>query len=67
MVYEKKRSNGNGENERKKEKKKAMERIREKKNPEERERIDKISSWYNILIQEIQLLKKLSFREAAGA
>ena len=44
-----------------------MERIREKKNPEERERIDKISSWYNILIQEIQLLKKLSFREAAGA
>ena len=36
-----------------------MERIRErkkKKNLEERERIDKISSWYNILIQEIQLL-----------
>ena len=42
----KKRSNGNGENE----------RMRGKKNPDERERIDKISSWYNILIQEIQLL-----------
>ena len=42
----KKRSNGNGENE----------RMRGKKNPNERERIDKISSWYNILIQEIQLL-----------
>ena len=36
-----------------------MERMKEweeKKNPDERERIDKISSWYNILIQEIQLL-----------
>ena len=28
----------------------------QKRNPEEREIIDKISSWYNILIQEIQLL-----------
>ena len=39
-------------------KKKATERIREKKkrNLEEREIIDKISSWDNILIQEIQLL-----------
>ena len=39
-------------------KKEAAERMREKKkrNPKEREIIDKISSWYNILIQEIQLL-----------
>ena len=28
----------------------------QKRNPKEREIIDKISSWYNILIQEIQLL-----------
>ena len=59
MVYEKKRSNGNRENERMREKKKkATERIREKKkrNIKEREIIDKISSWDNILIQEIQLL-----------
>ena len=34
----------------------AMERMREKKNLEEREIIDKISSCYNNLIQEIQLL-----------
>ena len=59
MVYEKKRSNGNRENERMREKKKkATERIREKKkrNIKEREIIYKISSWDNILIQEIQLL-----------
>ena len=31
-------------------------REKKKKNPEEREIIDKISSCYNILIQEIQLL-----------
>ena len=60
MRREKKKSNGNsnGENERKKkeEEEEAAERMREKKNLEEREIIDKISSWYNILIQEIQLL-----------
>ena len=49
--------NSNGENERKKKKKKKkQQREWEKKNLEEREIIDKISSWYNILIQEIQLL-----------
>ena len=42
------------------------------KGMEERERIDKISSQYNILIQEIQLLlakkkKFLSFRVTVGA
>ena len=38
-------------------KEEAAERMREqKRNPKEREIIDKISSWYNILIQEIQLL-----------
>ena len=31
-------------------------REKKKRNPKEREIIDKISSWYNILIQEIQLL-----------
>ena len=69
----------------KKKKEEAAERMREKKkrNPEEREIIDKISSCYNILIQEIQLLmyssssylmsycslakKKKSFRESVGA
>ena len=60
MRREKKKSNSNsnGENERKKkeEEEEAAERMREKKNLEEREIIDKISSWYNILIQEIQLL-----------
>ena len=45
----------------KKEEEEAVERMREKKkNPEEREIIDKISSWYNILIQEIQLLMSSS-------
>ena len=65
-------------------KEEAAERMREqKRNPKEREIIDKISSWYNILIQEIQLLmyssssnlmsycslakKKKSFRESARA
>ena len=42
--------------EREKKKKEAMERMREKQNPEERERIDIISRWSNILIQDIQLL-----------
>ena len=59
MVYEKKRSNGNGENEREKRRRRSSgenERKKKKRNPEEREIIDKISSWYNILIQEIQLL-----------
>ena len=41
---EKKKSSGENEREKK------------KRNPKEREIIDKISSWYNILIQEIQLL-----------
>ena len=42
-------------------KEEAAERMREqKRNPEEREIIDKISSWYNILIQEIQLLMSSS-------
>ena len=31
-------------------------RKKKKRNPEERERIDKIRSWYSILMQEIQLL-----------
>ena len=58
----KKRSNGNGENERmrggKKNKKKRSNRgnERKKRNPDEGERIDKIRNWYNILMQEIQLL-----------
>ena len=57
-VYEKKRNNGNRENERKKKKKKKQRREWEKKkrNPEEREIIDKISSCSNILMQEIRLL-----------
>ena len=66
-----------------KKKRSSGENEREKKNPKEREIIDKISSWYNILIQEIQLLmyssssnlmsycslakKKKSFRESAKA
>ena len=78
MVYEKKRSNGNGENERmrgkkRKKKEEAAERMREKKkkNPVEREIIDKISSCSNILMQEIQLLmysskKKKGFSESTG-
>ena len=42
-------------------KEEAAERMREqKRNPKEREIIDKISSWYNILIQEIQLLMSSS-------
>ena len=65
------------------EEKKKQRREWEEKNLEEREIIDKISSWYNILIQEIQLLmyssssdlmsycslakKKKSFKESAGA
>ena len=47
MRGKKKRSSG--ENEREK-----------KRNPKEREIIDKLSSWYNILIQEIQLLMYIS-------
>ena len=38
------------------EKKKQWRELEKKRNPEEREGIDKISIWYNILIQEIQLL-----------
>ena len=58
----KKKNNGNGENEsmRGGKKKKGSngenERRKKKKNPDERERIDKIRSWYIILMQEIQLL-----------
>ena len=40
----------------KKKEEEAVERMREKKNPEEREIIDKISSCSNILMQEIRLL-----------
>ena len=38
------------------EKKKQLRELEKKRNPEEREGIDKISIWYNILIQEIQLI-----------
>ena len=67
----------------KKKEEEAVERMREKKNPEEREIIDKISSCSNILMQEIRLLmyssssnlmsycsiakKKGGFSESAGS
>ena len=66
MVYEKKRSNGNGENERMrggKKKKKQQREWEKKRNPDEGERIDKIRNWYNILMQEIQLLMYSSWSD----
>ena len=52
------------ENERGKKKKKKQQREWEKKrNPDEGERIDKIRNWYNILMQEIQLLMYSSWSD----
>ena len=52
--WEEKKRRSNGENERK------------KRNPEEREIIDKISSCSNILMQEIRLLMFISQKKKKG-
>ena len=64
MVYEKKRSNGNGVNERMREKKKKKEKKKQrrewerKRNLEERERINIKSSCSNILFKKFNSISK---------